>query len=218
MRTMQNFNRVIHDLATSINTDIAPIINPSRPEGGYFGVPRSIFCYIDFLGLLLSGWSGKKNKKGQKIDFSTSPKGKRYIKEILGQIDSLYSVNGDLLYDLYRHGTVHIYSPKKMVSSSNDQKTIEWLIYKGDRDSWQYYESKAVKLRHLEVTGLSSNRFVLPLSINILYSDLLESMELYSRLVDSDTLLLEKFSTVADALDSDHDSTPYDFWSNAGNI
>lgn len=217
MRTLDNFSRAINDLVISANTDIAPIIQPTRPEGGYFGVPRAVLCYINFLGLLYDGWSGKKNDKGEKIDFGISRQAKKYIKEILGQIDEFYITNGNLLYDLYRHGTIHIYSPKKMVSKKVRQKTIEWLIYKGDREDWQYYENKALKVRHLEVVEWETNRYVLSVSISILYNDLIESIDLYKRMVYSDNTrkLLRKFSSVADALDTDFDQTPYDFWSKA---
>lgn len=114
MRSIDNFNRVINDLVTSLNTDVAPIINPSRPEGGYFGVPRSVFCYINFLGLLYAGWDGSKDQRsGEKKNFGSSNQAKNFIKEVLGKINKHYETNGELLYDVYRHGTVHIYSPKK---------------------------------------------------------------------------------------------------------
>lgn len=60
-------SKIINDLASAITNDIAPIIQPGKPEGGHFGVPRSIFCYTDVLGLLYSGWSGKKKKNGDKV-------------------------------------------------------------------------------------------------------------------------------------------------------
>lgn len=221
MRTLNDFDRVINDLAVSANTDIVPIIQPSRPAGGYFGVPRMVFCYVNFLGLLYSGWRGEKykrgTKKGEKRDFGTSGQAKKYIKEVMGKVDKLYKRHAGLLYDVYRHGTVHIYSPKKMASRVKPKTTIEWLIYKGDRESWQYYENKAIKLRHLEVIEWSKDRFVVPLSINILYDDLFESMILYRRMVheDKSSDLLKNFSSVAEALDKEYDPTPYDFWSGA---
>lgn len=86
----RRIDRIINDLVTSINTDVSPIIQPTRPEGGYFGVPRMVFCYIDFLGLLFSGWSGKKKKNGDKDDFATPQKAKTYIKKVLSQVDENY--------------------------------------------------------------------------------------------------------------------------------
>lgn len=214
MRSLNNFDRAINDLVTSAQTDVLPILQPNRPEGGYFGVPRMVFCYVDFLGLLFCGWVNKKDKKGVKEDFATGPKAKKFIKEIFGKIYHLYEVHGDLLYDMYRHGTVHIYSPKKMISSKFPNRTIEWLLYKGERDSWGYYENKATKFRHLKIIEWSKDRFILPVSINVLYSDLIEAIVLYRQMVhdDNSKKLLKKFSEVANALDSDFDSTSHKFW------
>ncbi len=207
-------NRIINDLATAINTDISPIIQPGKPEGGYFGVPRTVLCYTDVLGLLYSGWSGRTNKDANKVDFATPQKAKIYIKKVLSQVDELYGKNGDLLYDMYRHGTVHLHSPKKMVSITDHNKTIEWLIYKGDREQWDYYENRAVKFRHLEIIEWEKDRFMLPVSIVILYRDLLVSLELYNKMIfeDKSGELAKNLLTVADGLDQHFDSTTHKFW------
>lgn len=210
----QRVDRAINNLISSVNTDIQPIIQPNRPEGGYFGVPRMVLCYIDFLGLLFAGWSGKKKKNGNRDDFATPHKAKDFIKKVLSQVDELYRVNGDLLYDMYRHGTVHIYSPQKLSSKEFPNKTIEWLVYKGDREQWDYYENKAVKFRHLQIIEWEKDRFILPVSIVVLYRDLLVSIGLYRKMIyeDKSENLLKKFLSVVDSLDNDFDATPHKFW------
>ena len=210
---LNDFDRVLNDLAVSIQTDISPIIQPNKSEGGYFGVPRMVFCYVDFLGLLYCGWI-KKYKNEQKQNFATSRKAIKFIREILGRIDRLYKTNGGLLYDMYRHGTIHIYSPKKLKSKKFPDRTIEWLLYKGDRERWDYYENRATKFHHLKIINWANNRFLLPVSINVLYADLIESMVLYRSIVHNDKSgkLLKNFRTVAEALNNDFDSTPYKFW------
>ena len=60
---LRRIDRIINDLAKSVTTDVVPIIQPNNPEGGYYGVPRMVLCYIDILGLLFSGWNGKKKKE-----------------------------------------------------------------------------------------------------------------------------------------------------------
>lgn len=100
-----------------------------------------------------------------------------------------------------------------MIAKNDTSKTIEWLIYKGGRESWQYYENKAIKLTHLRTIKWNGSRFVMPLSINVLYDDLHESIDLYRHMVYESKELLGKFSSVVDALDNDHDKTRYDFWS-----
>lgn len=211
----QRLSRIFNDIVTSVNNDISPIIQPNRPEGGYFGVPRMVLCYIDFLGLLLEGWNGKKNKYGDKQDFATPKKAKDYIKKVLSLIDEPYGIWGDLFYDMYRHGTVHIYSPKKLVSRTDPDKTIEWLIYKGEREQWDYYEDRAVQFRHLKIIEWENNRFILPVSTIVLYKDLLVSIDLYRKMIyeDKSEDLLNKFLSVADALDNNFDSTTHKFWS-----
>lgn len=207
-------NRIINDLATAITNDIAPIIQPDRPEGGYFGVPRSVLCYTDVLGLLYCGWSSKKDRHDNKIDFATPAKAKTFIKEVLSQVDKLYGENGDLLYDMYRHGTVHLHSPKKMKSKTEPNKTIEWLLYKGDREQWDYYESRSVKFRHLQIIEWETDRYMLPVSIVVLYKDLLVSLELYNKMIFDDTTgeLAKNVIAVADGLDKHYDSTTHKFW------
>ncbi len=210
----RRIDRIINDLVTAINTDISPIIQPGKPEGGYFGVPRTVLCYIDVLGLLYSGWSGKKNKHGDKVDFATPEKAKIYIKKVFSKVDKLYADNGDLLYDMYRHGTVHLHAPKKMVSRTEPTKTIEWLIYKGDREQWEYYENRSVELRHLEIIEWEKDRFILPVSIVILFRDLLEAIDLYRKMIyrDKSGELANNLLAVADGLDQHFDSTLYKFW------
>lgn len=212
---LRRFEKVISDILSSIETDIAPILHANKPEGGYFGVPRMVFCYIDFLGLMFSGWNEKWDEDSlKKINFSTPSKALKYIKNILGDIDSFYLRNAKILYEMYRHGSVHIYSPKKLESKSNPEQTIEWLIYKGDRESWQHYDHKAVKLRHLQTIEWEKNRFILPISTITLYQDLIESILLYRQKVRSDKSfnLLKKFVQVANALDFKHDKTRVEFW------
>lgn len=194
-------------------------VQPTNPEGGYFGVPRMVLCYIQFLGLLLEGWDGAK-KDGGKDHFGTSGQAKKYIKNVLSQIDTLYGVRGNLLYDMYRHGTVHVISPKKMQSKKYPARTIEWLLYKGDREQCDYYEDKAIKLKHLHVYKWEKNRFILCVSIINLYKDLLISIELYRKMIYRDTSgkLLNNFLSVVDALDTDFDETVHDFWTKATKI
>jgi len=214
---VERVNRILNDLKTSIETDVYPVLQPNRPEGGYFGVTRTLLCYVDILGLLLEGWSGKLKKNGDKDDFATPKKAKVYIKKVLSEVDELYELNGDLLYDMYRHGTVHIYSPKKLVSRQYPKKTVEWLIYKGGREQWDYYENKSFKFRHLQIIEWAKDKFVLPISILVLYGDVVVSIDLFRKMIyeDKSRKLLKNFLGVADALDTVYDGTKDKFWEKA---
>lgn len=127
----QRVDKILNDLVTSINTDIAPIIQPNRLEGGYFGVPRMVLCCIDFLGLLLEGWSGKMKKNGNIDDFANSDKARKYIQKVLSQVDNFYGKNGDLFYEMYRHGTVHLYHPKNCLLKNIQTRPLNGWSTKG---------------------------------------------------------------------------------------
>lgn len=208
----RRIDRIFRDLKTSIETDVFPILQPTRPEGGYFGVVRTLLCYTDVLGLLLEGWSGERWKNGDKKGFATPKKAKDYIKKILSEIDEKYELNGDLFYEMYRHGTVHIYSPKKLISRKYPNKTVEWLIYKGEREQWDYYDGRSFKFRHLQIVKWRKNRFVLPVSITVFYEDLLFSMELFRKQAYESEELQKNFLGVANALDRVYDGTDDNFW------
>lgn len=210
----KRIDRILNDLKTSIETDVYPVLQPNRPEGGYFGVTRTLLCYVDVLGLLLKGWNGKLKKNEDKDDFATPQKAKAYIKKILSEVDELYELNGDLLYDMYRHGTVHIYSPKKLVSRLYPKKTVEWLIYKGGREQWEYYENKSFKFSHLQIIEWVKDRFILPISILVFYNDVMVSIDLFRKMIyeDKSRKLLKNFLGVADALDTVYDGTKVKFW------
>lgn len=212
--TIQDFERGMRDLLISAETDIVPTIRPQAPEGGHFGVIRSVLCYIDFLGAVFAGWKGERDKKGRK-KLSDSKKATDFVKKVFGEVDKQYQSNGELLYEMYRHGTVHLYSPQRLKSKNKPNKTIEWLIYKGRREEWDYYENRAIKLRHLQIIKWDQNRFILPVSISVLYADLIAAIHLYSRMVKTDKSgnLLKKYGSVIDALINDPDPTEFKFWS-----
>ena len=51
------------------------------------------------------------------------------MREILGQVFSEYKVRGELLWEIYRNGTVHFNQPKTL---QNGTKTIMWKLFKGN--------------------------------------------------------------------------------------
>lgn len=211
---LKRIDRILSDIKTAIETDVFPVLQPTMREGGYFGATRTLLCYVDILGLLLEGWDGKMKDNGDKENFGTARKGKAYIKKVLSEVDDLYELNGDLFHEMYRHGTVHIHSPKKLKSREYPKRTVEWLIYKGQREEWEYYENKSIKFRHLQIYELSKNRYVLPISILVFYYDVLISIDLFREMIQAEKSgnLLKNFLTVADALDSIYDGTDDKFW------
>lgn len=100
-----------------------------------------------------------------------------------------------------------------MASRTSPNKTIEWLIYKGDREQWDYYENRSIKFHHLKIIEWETDRFMLPVSILMLYKDLLVSINLYRKMIYEDTSgeLSKNLLAVADGLDQHFDTTLHKF-------
>jgi hypothetical protein len=172
------------DLKQSIKNDIHPILQLDKEEGGYFGVPRSVLCYVDFLATLYVG------RGGEAVHF---------LKDVMASVDPLYAVNGELLYRMYRHGTVHRYQPNELKQQQTG-KTLSWLPYKGDREAWTIADRRALKLRHMQPIKGNDQSDWLPVSINCLYDDLRATIDEFCARLDADTTLLTKWNKAAVAL------------------
>jgi len=55
-----------------------------------------------------------------------------FLNDIFGQIDPNYIKYGALLWEIYRNGTIHLYSPK-ILKNLNSSRTIGWIAHKEDR-------------------------------------------------------------------------------------
>lgn len=191
------------DLKQSIKNDIRPIIQPDREEGGYFGVARLVLSYIDFLGALYCGYERETDSKGPR-KIAQSSKAIRFIKDVLCSVDSLYGRNADLLYNMYRHGTVHLYEPKKLKCG---RRKLRWLLYKGQREDWVFADGPVLKVRHMEATKVDGNSYWLPVSITCLYDDLLASIDHFCRRLEREAALRDKWRKTANALCAFEDTT-----------
>ena len=94
----------LQDIRTSIKKDINPVI--WQKDTGFFAFIRSFFSYIDYLGLLAFGKTGKKGQiaEGQSTECS--------VKFIQDFFDYPYKELASLLVYMYRHGIIHQYQPK----------------------------------------------------------------------------------------------------------
>jgi len=177
------------ELKEQILLEVAPILHLGQAQGGYFGVTRHILCFIDFLGALYSGYRVENFKERE--DIAMSKKAIKFITEIMGDIDTYYKLNGRLFYEMYRHGLVHLYQPKMFLQSNG--KELHWLVYKGPREAALVKEVSGV--RHIGIVASPSNQNVeyLPVSINCLYYDLIQAIDLYVSLLEKDKTLQQKF-------------------------
>lgn len=198
MHSIDEIERGLKDLKASARTDILPILNLDKPEGGYFGVPRSVLSYVDFLGALYCGYKGETVGKKGRRSIATPSKAKQFIKGVFGEIYEPYGDFGEIMYEMYRHGTVHLYRPNTLINEKGD--ILEWFIYKGERKGFQKYERKIIFVHHMIPQRFVYNRHIFPISINLLYDDLISAIDLYFERLKKDKELRKNYSEVVNAL------------------
>lgn len=200
MHTIEEIKLGLEELKRSAETDIKPIINIGSPEGGFFGVTRSVMSYIDYLGALYGGYNGSVDKRGRRIIANTQ-KATTFIKDILGQLYEPYSLYGELMYEMYRHGTVHLYRPHTLKNPKGE--VLEWLTYKGgdsERKGFLNYEHKVIFVHHMIPQKFAYERHVFPVAIDLLYEDLLSGIDLYFEKIKKNETLTKNYSDVINAL------------------
>jgi hypothetical protein len=189
------------DLDVSIQNDVYPVIQAEKRDGGYFAVPRLVMCYVDFIGALYSGFSAGTNPN----NIATTAKAVKYIDEVMSLVDPLYRQNGKLLVEIYRHGTVHLYSPISLKRNS-DNRILQWEVYKGTRREMLIAGTVAAKwVTHMDIYHYDANNDVLPISINCLYEDLRQSIDEYCNLLQHEhasglTTLKDNFVSAANQI------------------
>jgi len=194
MTSAQIRKYLINDLKVSLANDVKPTVRPRSMEGGYFSVPRLVLSYVDFLGALYNGYNGKI-VRGRRI-LARASYAKRFLKEVFGRIDVNYRIYGDLLWEVYRNGTVHLYEPMKL---SNRGQVIGWMVYKGARRKLLPIGQKPRYVVHL-VPFKMGKFWVQPVSITCLYKDLIRAVEEYSKMIGRSSKLRVNFRQAANAL------------------
>ncbi len=144
-----------NDMLDSINDDIAAVTQfHGYAGGGYFSIPRQVFCYIDYLGALLSGRNAKSTKR--EMDF------------IKTYFDEKYKPIVHILINMWRHGTIHQYKPKTFMVANQIQ-----LLWLSNNSSKQCHRQE-----HLKCYQVDGNREKIIIVINIcqLVDDLKEAI------------------------------------------
>lgn len=200
-----------NELKEQIFLEIAPILHIGQETGGYFGVTRQVLCLVNFLGALYCGYAPAERRLKQ--DIGPSSKALRFIKDVLGDIDPAYrSKEGKYLYEMYRHGLVHLYQPKTL--KLRDGRLLKWMIYKGGREPHTEIfniENKKYTVQGVKHLGIMHNPFknggdYLAISITCLYKDLLTSIDSFYERIKKDRELLKKWRQTANAI-----SKPVDY-------
>jgi len=186
------------DMKRNVEDYIKPALQIGLSTGGYFSVPKLVLSCVDYLGALYGGWNNEYY--GGKPQFTKTSKAVKYIQDIFGQVFADYKVRAELLWQMYRHGTIHLNEPKVL---QNGAKTIEWFIFKagsGERmiigkvptGIGQSVQMPVSHLVPMEITGLP-NAWILPIGTTCLYEDLLRSLDVYAQMIQSNLNLENKF-------------------------
>lgn len=203
MRSLQDIRRELDDLKRSLENDVYPIVQINNTQGGYFGVPRAVLSYVDYLGALYRGYSGEMNRENRSI--ATSVKAERFIRNVMGAIDPNYAINGRLLYKMYRHGTVHLYRPNTLRNRVTGENLL-WVAYKGNRMDNIDHDGRLIVAEHVVPQYGSDTEDLFPVAINCLYDDLQAAIDHYYQMIEDEvnsgvTTLQENYSNTKDALD-----------------
>lgn len=206
-------NYLTIDLKITIQNDILPQIKykSHQPVTPSFVIPRLVLGYVDYLGALYHGYTGRTNNRGRRI-FADPCYAKLFLKEVFGSFDPDYQRFGDLLWEMFRNGPIHLCEPLRLI---NGEKIINWLYYEGPKNtelSNVDSSSKSLQVTHLVPKNYPMGKWwLLPVSITCLYGDLLKAVDKYANRIGSDGELENKFRQVADALHTP-ESTKIKWW------
>lgn len=122
----------------------------------------TIFSYIDLLGYLYKG----ENSSVNAVDF---------MREYLGRVDGRYREVSGLLYHAFRHGYVHLATPKRI--KLRDRKILDFTFARsGERE--KYLQIR--KISEVDrITGKTIDIYRLCIDLPLLYRDLLSAIDIY---------------------------------------
>jgi hypothetical protein len=199
------------ELKRSIHDDILPAIGIGQPTGGYFSTPRLVLSCVDYLGALYCGWNPTQKWNNGRPKFTAGWKSIKYLKEIFGEVFPDYRVRAELLWEMYRNGTVHLVEPKVL---KNGPSTIHWNIFKGALNQRMIDTGRGGSIiqryvSHLVPIQLSPNDWELPLGICCLYQDLENSLDKYANHIQTETtpILESNFRSAMDEIAKPENTT-----------
>ncbi len=137
--------------------------------GGFFGIPRQVFCVVDFLGGV-----AYNNIKGEPKLTSTR-KAVRFINDFFPMHYRPYS---NLMVAMWRHGTVHSFCPFTYYTMSGNKKTTVTWSSNNSSEDW----NRAVNIRLLDTetdgtVRMAVNIIQLATDLLIAFDKLIERME-----------------------------------------
>ncbi|MDP8246723.1 MAG: hypothetical protein P9M00_01160 [Candidatus Tritonobacter lacicola] len=162
---MRDIEYLKHNVRDSIVNDVIRVAryhsrHYSGKQAGFFGIPRQVFCYIDYLGL---------------IAFGDNSNTKRAVKFIKKYFPLNYHDYAELLYSMWRHGTVHEYEPKSYCayfpSEMSERISVKWLSNNNNARAF-----RDENMRFYSMQGNISNIYLV-INICQLADDLLAALD-----------------------------------------
>ena len=148
------------DFLAAINNDLIAVVKFHEGGiGGFHSVPREVFCYIDYISVLRYALPNSSTKAIQ------------FIENYLGRTNVRYKHYGKLLFEMWRHGTVHEFDPKKLKHSSK-KYSVGWQT---NNDSGK--EERACHLECFKVYG-KNDSFLLNVNLFQLVDDFVRGVHI----------------------------------------
>lgn len=196
-----------NELFPQVKKEIMNWIYPNKKTGGYFCVTRQMFCMIDFLGAIYAGYpflERRLDTKGKKI--ATSDKAIKFIIDFFEPRETYQQSIVTKLYNMYRHGLVHLYQPK--ILKLNSRKRLAWFFYRGERHMKEIRidtnngERIFNNISHLQILSSNDNINInyLVISINCLYKDFEDAITRYRAKLVTTKYLQRNWRTSVNAI------------------
>lgn len=198
-----------NELLPQAKLEIGNWIHPRKRQGGYFVVTRQTLCMVDFLGAVYSGYTKtekSRDKKDGRERIATTSKAKKFIAKFFKPTSTYNSVAIGYLYDIYRHGLVHLYQPR--VLRYNSKRALQWFFYRGNK---RLYKSMSIdtpqgkkifkNVAHLQVLkNPTLKHYYFPIGIDCLYEDFVSAVECYKDKLRDTKSLQRKWRTTVNAI------------------
>jgi len=161
-----------NEVREMIQLDVVDVAkHHSKVGGGFYAIPRQVFCIVDFLGGV-----AYNNRKSEPRLTSTR-KAVRFIKDFF---PVHYRSFPDLIVAMWRHGTVHGFRPLVYYTySGNKRITVKWSSNNGDED-W----NRAVNIRLLDTN--TEGTVLMAVNISQLAADLLAAFDKLTARIEKD--------------------------------
>lgn len=173
---MYDINYLKINVRGSIISDVVEVAkhhSVRQGEGaGWFGIPRQVFCYVDFLGAIAYNNIRRFNENG-----ASTRKAVRFIKEFF---PTQYSSYANLLIFMWRHGTVHHFKPSSFYTFKGNRKIyMKWTSNRSDAS-----HNREVNMNTFKKRG-NDNWVCLSVNICQLADDLLYAFDNFIKKIET---------------------------------